>query len=113
MFETVENISKTLANLEHERKAHLAELEEINKKIAILKETAKFFETDLNYCFEIPERLKTYLRYHFHSKGIKSLKVYNIYEMGRKKTRSIYGVGKWSIIDLDNFFVSHGLNWFD
>lgn len=113
MSNYMKQITEELTALEQERADYLTKLEEIDKKIESLKKANDFFQTHIFSCFEIPERVKTYLGYYAFANKINPLKVYNIYEMGRKKVRSIYGIGRWSIVDLDKFFSSHGYEWFD
>lgn len=91
----------------------------LNQKISKLENLSEddkktFLDINIKFFPEIPTKIKTlltnYAKTHLHQNSITAEEVF---KLGKRKVQSIYGIGKWSIIDLDIFFERKGYNWKD
>ena len=91
----------------------------LNQKISKLENLSEddkktFLDINIKFFPEIPTKIKTlltnYAKTHLHQNSITAEEVF---KLGKRNVQSIYGIGKWFIIDLDIFFELKGYDWKD
>ena len=123
MAKHVSAVENQLSVLKAEKNALLTEQSLISVKLLKITRTINRYEKlseeekdkcltiDFAYYPEIPTRIKTIFINYAKNNNIPRLTALDVFELGKEKVSKINGIGKWSIIDLENFFESKGHEW--
>lgn len=123
MAKNVSAVENQLSVLKAEKNALIAQQSLISAKLLKTTRTINRYENlseeekdkcltiDFAYYPEIPTRIKTIFINYARNNNIPRLTALDVFKLGKKEVSKINGIGKWSIIDLENFFNSKGLEW--